>query len=127
MNGIEGFVQWVENLMIGRNCNDEFKEMIRGYLREPLFIRYESENNSFEGHFKGFLDFYVRKSNICTTTGVFRGDDPNQYMYTRLSDNAKEELLNIPTGENSNLVTPQQVFRFMVEHMDCEKLGFAGI
>ena len=121
---LNNFKSVIQNRMNVLGMDDMFKEIVTGYLNEPQFIDFH--NGEPRGQYQTFLDFYKSKSENASTNGVL-GVGPEEYAWTRLSPEAEEAMLNIPTGNRSHLSRPEQVFDFMIRYMDCDKLAFAGI
>jgi hypothetical protein len=114
-----------ENLNLAE-ASIEMRETIADFVEEREFVRFE--NGVFEGHYKGFFESYIRKSDTFSSEGFLGSGDPQDYMYTRLSEDAKEDLRNFLTDNNSLYQeSPYQVFDFMINHMTVEQLVFHGI
>lgn len=104
----------------------EMRQTVVAFVEERGFVRFE--NGVFEGHYRGFLESYIRKSDTLSSEGFLGSGDPQDYMYTRLSEDAKEVLRQFPTDENGHYqATAYQVFDFMINHMTVEQLTFHGI
>lgn len=104
----------------------EMRETITDFAEEPGFVRFE--NGVFQGYYKGFFESYIRKSDTLSEGGFLGSGNSQDYMFTRLSEDAKEILRQFPTDENGNYqVTPYQVFDFMIDQMTVDQLNFHGI
>lgn len=104
----------------------EMRETIADFVEETGFVRFE--NGVFEGYYKGFLESYIRKSDTFSSEGFLGSGDPQDYIFTRLSEDAKEILGQIITDNNSLYQeSPYQIFDFMINHMTVEQLTFHGI
>ena len=104
----------------------EMRETIADFAEEPGFVRFE--NGVFQGHYRGFFESYIRKSDTLSSEGFLGSGNYQDYMFTRLSEDAKEVLRIFQTDENGNYqVSPHQVFDFMISNMTVDQLNFHGI
>jgi hypothetical protein len=102
------------------------REIVAAFAEEPGFVRFE--NGLFHGHHKTFFTRYISKSDSLSSDGILGSGGGENFMYTRLSENAKEALRMIPSDVNTHhLVTPYQVFDFMIDYMTESQLTFIGI
>ena len=125
-NTMEELRDHIEQRLGLTGASVSMREIVAAFAEEPGFVRFE--NGLFHGHYKTFFTRYISKSDSLSSDGILGSGGGENFMYTRLSENAKEALRMIPSDVNTHhLVTPYQVFDFMIDYMTESQLTFIGI
>lgn len=125
-NTMQALRDHIERRLDLTGASVSMREIVAAFAEEPGFVRFE--NGLFHGDYKTFFTRYISKSDSLSSDGILGSGGGENFMYTRLSENAKEALRMIPSDVNTHhLVTPYQVFDFMIDYMTESQLTFIGI